>query len=305
AALFVCVCVCAAAAPAHPAAGRARGPPNGRAPKLHGAWREERLAAPAPDGKGEARGRMLVYLPAGYDKERPAPFVLLLHGWSHSPEVWRDRTRVADWADRVGAALVAPDMGTTVYESAFYPETTRRWKNGAPGTRWIEEVVLPEARRRFSLANDPGRVAVVGYSTGARGAVVLAARRTDYGFVGALSGTYDLAALDSASGEARIHAVVFGPRERFAARWRGEGGDPLELAAALQGVEVRLGHGADDKVVPPAQTRALADALALLGRPATVAIVPGAGHDWTFWNAQLKPLLAALERRWQATTSDR
>ncbi|HNX20407.1 MAG TPA: alpha/beta hydrolase-fold protein [Acidobacteriota bacterium] len=246
---------------------------------------------------------MLVYLPAGYDKERPAPFVLLLHGWNHSPEVWRDRTRVADWADRVGAALVAPDMGTTVYEAAFYPETTRRWKNGAPGARWIEDVVLPEARKRFALARDPARVAVVGYSTGARGAVVLAARRTDYGFVGALSGTYDLAALDPASGEARIHAVVFGARERFAARWRGEGGDPLALAAALQGVEVRLGHGADDNVVPPAQTRALADALALLGRPATVAIVPGAGHDWAFWNAQLAPLLDALGRRWTATAA--
>ena len=248
---------------------------------------------------------MLVYLPAGYDGKRAAPFALLLHGWNHRPEDWRDRTRVAAWAERVGAVLVVPDMGTTVYESAFYPETTRRWKNGAPGTRWIEEVVLPEARRRFSLANDPGRVAVVGYSTGARGAVVLAARRTGYGFVGALSGTYDLAALDPASGEARIHAVVFGPRERFAARWRGEGGDSRALAAGLQGVEVWLAHGAADAVVPSTQTAALREALEGLRLPATVAIVPGAKHDWAFWNAQLEPLLAALELRWKATTTDR
>jgi pimeloyl-ACP methyl ester carboxylesterase len=155
-------------------------------------------------------------------------------------------------------------------------------------------VVLPWARRTLAVDRARRRTAVIGYSTGGRGALVLAARYPEFAFAGSLSGTYDLAALDEQAGEYLIHQQVFGPRGEFAARWRDEE-IPLD-APALAATRLWLAHGAEDPVVPAAQQVGAAVTLAP-GHPGLVArLVPGAGHGDDLWRAELPALADALAK---------
>lgn len=256
-----------------------------------GRWVEQRVEGRC-GGSAPGAAQVLVYLPAGHAPGRRWPLLVALHGWKHEAGRWRGLGLDA-LADRLGFVVVAPELGTTVFERAFYPETGRRW-GPAPGACWAGEVVLPWARRTLPVDPSRGRTAVLGYSTGGRGALVLAARWPEFAFAGSLSGTYELAGLDEASGEYRIHAQVFGPRAAFPARWRGEE-IPLD-APALAETRLWLAHGADDPVVPAAQQDRAAAALAP-GHPGlTARRVPGAGHTEAFWREELPALLEAAAR---------
>jgi enterochelin esterase-like enzyme len=155
-------------------------------------------------------------------------------------------------------------------------------------------VVLPWARRTLAVDPARGRTALLGYSTGGRGALVVAARWPEAAFAASLSGTYDLAALDETTGEYRIHERVLGPRRVFPERWQAEE-IPLD-APALATTRLWLAHGADDPVVPAAQQDRAAAALAR-SHPGLVARrVVAAAHTEAFWRAQLPPLVEALAR---------
>jgi S-formylglutathione hydrolase FrmB len=264
---------------------------RGAAPSS-GRWLEPQVVTGRCGGSAEGRGRVAVYLPAGHTPARRWPLVIALHGWNHEAGRWRS-LGLGPLADRHGLVVVAPEMGTSVYERASYPESVQAW-GPAPGACWIGEVVLPWARRTLAVDGSRARTAALGYSTGGRGALVVAGRYPELAFAGSLSGTYELAALDDEAGEYRIHERVFGPRRAFAERWSGEE-IPLD-APALAATRLWLAHGAEDQVVPAAQ---LTKVQARLRRshPGLVARrVPGAGHGDAFWRAQLPPLVEALAR---------
>jgi S-formylglutathione hydrolase FrmB len=270
---------------------QARPAPPAAPPLAAGRWVEHRIVGRC-GGSAEGSALVQVYLPAGYTPARRWPLVLALHGWKHEAGRWRDLGLDA-LADAQGLVVVAPELDTSVYERAFYPETARRW-GPSPGACWAGEVVLPWARRTLAVDRTRGRTAVIGYSTGGRGALVLAARYPEFAFAGSLSGTYDLAALEERTGEYLIHQQVFGPRGELAARWRDEE-IPLD-APALAATRLWLAHGADDPVVPASQQDGAAAALAP-GHPELVARrVPGAGHGDELWRAELPPLAEALAR---------
>jgi enterochelin esterase-like enzyme len=261
-------------------------------PLAAGRWLEPQRLEGRCGGSTLGSARVLVYLPRGYTPTRRWPLVVALHGWNHEPTRWQG-LGLAPLADRHGLVVVAPEMGTSVYERAFYPETLQAW-GPAPGACWVGEVVLPWARRTLAVDRTRGRTAVLGYSGGGRGALVVAARYPEFGFAASLSGTYELAALDEEAGEYLIHERVFGARRAFAERWSAE---EIPLAGpGLQATRLWLAHGVADPVVPVAQ---LDRARVLLRRahPGLVATrVVGAGHTDAFWRAQLGPLVEALAR---------
>ncbi|TNF24515.1 MAG: hypothetical protein EP329_24790 [Deltaproteobacteria bacterium] len=243
-----------------------------------------------------ASTRVLVYLPHGYAASAPErrwPLVLALHGWKHTPEQYRDEGGLAALADRHGVVVALPAMGTTVYETRYYPESRRKW-GAVPGARFVAEEVLPAVQARFRVAEDRAHTAVIGYSTGGRGAVLLAEAYPDrFAFAGSLSGTFDLMRLAPKSGEYKIHAVVYGPRAKHRDRWERDNVVSPARLAGLRDTAVYAAHGADDTVVLPDQLDALRDALGADAR-ATFALVPGHGHTWAFWRGQAAPLFAAL-----------
>ena len=260
------------------------------------------------DGKAMTQ-TLLVYLPRGYPAdparratEDPAkadkkfPLVIALHGWKHSPEMLRDKGTLARWADAYGVVIGVPTMGVTIYETALYPESTRTW-GAIPGTRWVGEVILPYLRASYAVYPDRAHTAVIGYSTGGRGAVLLAEAYPEFAFAGSASGTFDLMRLDPKDGEYKIHAVVYGPRDQFKARWELDNCVSPARLAKLAGTQLFVAHSAKDKSVPPDQLDALRDAV-----KATPAIhggfvmSPEGGHTWEYWNSQWGAMFAAMAK---------
>jgi S-formylglutathione hydrolase FrmB len=238
-----------------------------------GRWTEEVAVTGAVDSV-EMTGSLLVYLPRGYaapgdvsstvggagGASAKAPLVLVLHGWNDSPQKVRDQGDLARWADRYGLVLAVPAMGKTIYESQWYPRS-RKWAK-VPGLRWVGEVILPYVRAHYAVARDRGHTAVIGYSTGGRGAVLLAEQAPEFAFVGSLSGTFDLMRLAEDTGEYRIHRVVYGPRSTYGARWQRDNCVAPARLAALRGTRLYIGHGEADAVVPVDQLEALRAVLA-------------------------------------------
>jgi dienelactone hydrolase len=228
-----------------------------------------------PDAPHDTR----VYVPM-----HPSPdgaWTMLLHGWNQAPEAWADHTGVATLAERTGRVLVAPRMGRSVYLGRTHADAAAAPPD-EPGLARVLALLTDLGSR--GLAQDPSRRRVVGVSTGGRGAARLAVRG-HFGDAMAFSGTYDLGALDPATGEYRIHAAVLGPRDRHPARWREEDvGDP---AGATTRVRWWLAHAEGDPYVPVAQTRAFAARLATGGVPPRVRVDPGALHDWSTWDRWL------------------
>jgi S-formylglutathione hydrolase FrmB len=289
--------------------------PAAPAPKGH--WSDPIAITGAIDAH-EATGNMLVYLPAGYedagaDAAMRYPLAIALHGWAHSPELFKKKGTLGKWADKYGIVLAVPAMGKSVYETAFYPETKGDWTpaTGAPGTRWVAEVVLPYVRRHYRVYVDRAHTAVIGYSTGGRGAVLIAEAYPEFAFVGGLSGTYDLSLLAPKEGEYKIHALVYGARDAFPERWTLDNCVTPARLAKLAGTRLFIAHGAADKVVLSNQTDALAAALAGTktkidaesgaGKQGALLAhefvsVPDAAHDWKFWNSQWGPMFERMAK---------
>ncbi|MDY0001718.1 MAG: alpha/beta hydrolase-fold protein [Polyangia bacterium] len=260
------------------------------------------------EGSRRVTGRLLLYLPSGYRPEGRHPLVIALHGWGSALEDWPRRSGIAGLADRLGAVLVCPDMGHTVYEDRYFKGLRPRPGRtpALPGARWIGEVVLPLARRSFGVSKEPGRTAILGYSTGGRGALLVAQRYPEFGFAAGMSGTYDLDALSPGTGEYRIHAALYGPRHRYPERWRRDQSVTPDLVARLKGVRVVLGHGALDRVVPAAQTRAMAKAITGAGLPAPILrIDPRAAHDFSYWRRELERTFGDLGKALDRTAPRR
>lgn len=278
------------------------GAPTAPAPKGH--WSDPIVFKGTIDA-AEATGSMLVYLPAGYDASdanaaKRYPLAIALHGWAHSPELFKKKGTLGKWADTYGIVLAVPAMGKSVYETAFYPETKGDWTaaTGAPGTRWVAEVVLPYMRQNYRVFPDRAHTAVIGYSTGGRGAVLIAEAYPEFAFVGGLSGTYDLSRLAPKEGEYKIHALLYGARDTFPERWTLDNCVTPERLAKLAGTSLFIAHGAADKVVHPNQTDALEAALAgaKIKVDAEFKSAPGAAHDWKFWNSQWGPMFARMAK---------
>lgn len=280
-----------------PALGDGASPAGGR-------WAAPVAITGAIDGK-PVTASVLVYLPRGYAAPaggaasgspgpRRHPLVIALHGWNHTPELFRDRGQLARWADAHGLVIAVPAMTTTVYESRLYPQSKRTWA-AVPGARWIGEVVLPYLRASYAVSGDRARTAVIGYSTGGRGAVLVAAAYPEFRFAGSVSGTFDLMRLDAGEGEYRIHAAVYGPRDRFRDRWELDNSISPARLAGLAGTQLFIAHGSKDKVVRPDQLEALRDALRGNASVTADFVVSSDGdHSWTYWNAQWAPMFRAL-----------
>ncbi|GIF04279.1 alpha/beta hydrolase [Actinoplanes siamensis] len=184
--------------------------------------------------------------------------------------------------------------------------------------RWLREHA-----RELSL--DPERVGVWGDSAGGHLASLVALTGDDPD--PALSGRHGVAPVSDAVQSA---VVWYGPSDllTMAAQSHPEGvqdhdaaaspeslllGGPVQTrpddAAAAgpvtyvraDGPPMLLLHGAEDRVVPAAQSQELYDRLAALSGPVTLRIVPGADHCFT--GTDLEPLVAESVRHFRATLS--
>lgn len=257
-------------------AAHARGP--------HGTWRRN-ITITGKVGGVTGTGKINIFLPASYSKTRKRSFKLLvaLHGWRGRGSDWERNTPLSYYANKHGYVVVAPHMGTTVYERRYYPETHPRYKWGKiPGGRWIGEVLVPYMRKHYNVTKKKSGTGIFGLSTGGRGAALLPAYYPKmFGAFAALSGDYDITLMP----KDKTCTYIYGPYDKFPKRWRRD--NSKYLLDRLKGIPALLIHGKPDKVCPAQQTRLFARDMKRKGLEVVYIEDLVLGHSWKLWSGYL------------------
>jgi len=134
--------------------------------------------------KGEFRNRYYeIHVPSAYDKEKPAPVVMVFHGGGGDPGSVRYESGMDDIADKNGFIVVYPAGTPTrgaLKDRLLIWNDGRPFKNGK--TSVIDDVayvdvLLEDLSRLFNV--DKNRIYACGYSNGAQFTYRLAKRRAD------------------------------------------------------------------------------------------------------------------------------
>ena len=228
-----------------------------------------------------------VYFPKTYKASAPVRTLIIFHGYRGGQGDWNNNTRISALADQYSFVLVCPSMGTTLYESVYFPETVNKW-GPLPGGLFVSDVLVPYLRKKFSVATKAGFTGVFGNSTGGRGALLAAARNPGFfGAAGGVSGDYDSASMP----HDRLLASVYGPYKDFKERWQNTD-NLMEMAVNLKGIPVFLAHGDKDMIVEKEQAILLSMRLNQLEKkggsyPKVSKIYPYKMHDWDCWRIAL------------------
>lgn len=260
-----------------------------------GEWLEG-LSVTCGEKEDKADVRLRIYFPKGYEKGKPVRTLIALHGYRGSMYDWGRYTAIETYADRYNMAVVCPDMGRSVYSTAYYPETTHRW-SPVPGTPFVGDVLLSYISSTFNLGSRKNRTGIFGLSTGARGAIMVAETYpARFAAVAGLSGDYDPLSMP----HDRVLASVYGPYKEHSDRWKNEA-SAVRRADSLKNVAVFLSHGSKDSVIPRGQSLILALKLRSLGKKNSAYSVEYAEkskrkHDWGFWRSAVPEMLAFFNR---------
>lgn len=187
-----------------------------------------------------------------------------------------------------GWAVLAPNYrGSTGYGRAYAQALAGRW-----GQCDVTDTVAGIREAGRARWCDPDRVAVIGGSAGGLTVLLLAARYPELVRAAVtLYGVTDLFGLAETTHrfESRYLDRIVGTLPRHAGRYRAR--SPVTHATEIA-VPVLVLQGADDKVVPPAQARAMVDAMRTAGTPVEHHEYDREGHGFT----RVETITDALER---------
>jgi acetyl esterase/lipase len=210
------------------------------------------------------RQKLDIYRP---DKSASGIVVVFFYGGS-----WRMGARdeyrfVAQTLTRYGATVVVPDY--RLYPEATFPAFM---DDAAAAVAWTH-------RHIAAYGGDPKKVYLLGHSAGAHIVTLLALDRRYLAAQGLDSSI--LSGVDALSAPTDF-AATLGPQYRpvFVDQARLERAQPIHYARA-DAPPMLLQHGADDTLVLPRNSTALAAAIAARGGTARALIYPGMGHPGT------------------------
>jgi S-formylglutathione hydrolase FrmB len=236
--------------------------------------------------------------------------LLLLPGWNYADTQWCNRTRVCDEAVKRGYDVMLVEMGKSVYMDSLYPQMRADYRLH-PTRTWLWDSVLKPLQRRSyftdrGIPHDPIKAVnghvyyksmqlpipcfVMGLSTGARGALLLALEHSEafQGCAG-LSGDYNPLLMKTDN----LMINCLGKYDDVPWRWRGS--NNIELRINELRVPCYLAHGEADNVVPVQQSQQLFDADENVRRSAgssfkrstmRLVLVKNGSHNYTFWGEQ-------------------
>jgi dipeptidyl aminopeptidase/acylaminoacyl peptidase len=235
----------------------------------------EPVRFPSTDGR---ESHAFLYRPrhpelAGPPGERP-PLLVLCHGGPTGAASPALAPGVQFWTSRGFAVLDVNYAGSTGFGRAY--------RDALRGLWGVADVDDCDAGARFAAAAgvaDAGRCAIAGWSAGGFTALCALTFRDAFAAGASHYGIGDLEALarETHKFESRYLERLVGPwparRDLYRAR------SPLHHAARLARPVIFF-QGEDDAVVPPAQARAMAAALAQRGVPHACVVFPGEGHGF-------------------------
>ena len=215
--------------------------------------------------------------------------LLALPGWNFPKEQWCDSTSLCQQALKNGYAVILPEMGKSIYASTTFPETRKDWLR-YPTRSWMDSVLFPRLQADFNLLLPTAKNAVIGLSTGARGAVLLALDHPQiFDVCIALSGDYD----QTRYPKDNLYRGFYGNYSQHTERWTLI--DNVITSIQDYSVPTYIGHGKNDRVVPLAHSQQLASALEKRGVPMEFHIDSTAGHNYTYWDSELPAVFQFLE----------
>lgn len=263
-------------------------------PVKAGAWLKG-ISVPYAGPEGEFFVSTQIFFPEGWQKGEALRTVILLPPRGRGITEWEHNSSAAKFANLYRLALVCPDTGKSVYESSFYPETTEKW-SPVPAGKWIVSTLVPYMRDQFALCPSGETTAVVGVETGARGALLLAAKNPDmFSFAGGLSGPYDITVLNSSA-----YAQVYGPKRQFHERWVKDD-NIIALSPALKNTFVYIVHGKRDESVQIDHSQLVAMRLGQLRKQNSSKypyryVERNKTHGWDFWNSELAEMFKTIDQ---------
>lgn len=225
---------------------------------------------------------------------KDVPFIgsiLALPGWNFPNTGWCDSTTLCEKALKQGYAVILPEMGKSIYCDSVFPETRKDWLI-YPTRAWMKQTMIPHIQSTFQLLVEDQNNFVMGLSTGARGAVLLAMDLPEiFSACGALSGDYD----QTRYTKDKLYNGYYGGFDMFKQRW-------LENDNAITSIKqisipIYVAHGQKDKIVPIDYSQQLFVALQESGNEASILnINPTAGHTYTYWNSEVDAVLAFFNK---------
>lgn len=205
----------------------------------------------------------------------PPPIIVWIHGGPTSQTQVAWIPRLPFFLDRGWAVLFPDHRGSTGHGRAYAQAMAGRWGDLDLGDT--------AAGMRAAAANgwgDPARMVVMGGSAGGFTVLNLLARHPDLCAAGIdLFGVADLFDLNETTHrfEAHYQHSIVGPLPAAADAYRER--SPVHVAEQIVSPLLIL-QGDADEVVPPAQSRSIADRLTGLGRTVEVHFYEGEGHGW-------------------------
>jgi dipeptidyl aminopeptidase/acylaminoacyl peptidase len=224
--------------------------------------------------------------PAAEDSEDAPPYVLFVHGGPTAHEGTALDLEKAYLTSRGIGVLDVNYGGSSGYGRAYRDRLKGQW-----GVVDVEDTIMAAEWLVAEGLADPGRIAVRGGSAG--GWTVMAACCRSDVFAGGVS-YYGVSAL------APLHAHTHDFESRYV-EWLVGPEDPRlyaerEPLALVDGVScpMLLLQGLDDPVVPPEQSAAFADALAVRGVSCTYLAFEGESHGFRRTETRATALAAEL-----------
>lgn len=217
--------------------------------------------------------------------------LLLLQGWNFPNTDWCEKTTLCEKALQQGYALVCPEMGKSIYSEKIYAQTRKDWLI-YPTRAWLVVTLLP-ALQKMGLFSEDEFSGIVGLSTGARGAFLVALDRPElFDAIACLSGDYD----QSKFPEDNLYTGFFGAAASYPERWNGSE-NPMSRIDQLQAA-LYIGHGTKDKVVDAKHSYFLYEALkSRKFDQMEYHQAEGFGHDYAYWNSEIDAILEFFEKQ--------
>mgnify|MGYP000886282993 CR=1 FL=1 len=204
--------------------------------------------------------------------------ILLLQGWNFPPESWCEHSSVCNLALEKGYNLVMPDMGKSIYHANTFKETRTDWLK-YPTRKWLTDSLIVQLQAKNGLFDLKEENYIIGLSTGARGAVLVAMDCPNvFKGVAALSGDYNQTTMPNDN----LCKGYYGSYFTFKKRWETVD-NPFNRIADLR-TPIYLGHGLKDKVVPSSQTILFYNELKRKSPALKVKLsTPEKEHSYQFW----------------------
>jgi dipeptidyl aminopeptidase/acylaminoacyl peptidase len=208
------------------------------------------------------------------EAERPG-LLCWLHGGPTDQWGVEWRPRFSYWLDRGWSILVPDHRGSTGHGRAYTQAMAGRW-----GDLDVADVAAGIRAAVDRGWGDPDRVVLMGGSAGGFTVLNVLASHPDLCAAGVdLYGVADLFALAEVDYRYEAHYLqsLVGPLPAHADAYRHR--SPVHRAEAITAPLLIL-QGSDDEVVPPSQSRDIADRLTALGRTVELHVYEGEGHGW-------------------------